>query len=375
MKKLILFCTVLFFAQPILHANPSDYVPVAIFSELAFDSNNNWTMELYFPIGWSGDLDSVVLEISGVRAKVNINYQVYSLVKVINIDSLSVPLSINRNGDKIKLYSYPYYSPGKSEDSLMFGDYQGATVGAPDSGYSILRFYTKLSSNNYYSLDCLTKHSSLGVINDTAGLAGKLIGHLYDKDNKLITRYYTVSGGDGLIFFESLLNISSDGSFTTSIFNTKQVPNLLDIRMVDWEYFHNYLQIEPIDLKNIHPDTVIYRDIHVTDTCLFCVSVQGIKDKENAPNEELALINYPNPFNLSTNFYIKVPDKYKNKSGTISIYNINGKLIRTIPFVSGSTTYWDSRDIKGNISASGIYYYSLIIDNQVLKNGSMILLK
>ena len=153
------------------------------------------------------------------------------------------------------------------------------------------------------------------------------------------------------------------------------MPAQLVVQFVDWEGCINRINIQPFELKNIHPDTVIYHDIYMTDTCLYCVSVQGIKDKKNAPNDELTLINYPNPFNLSTNFYIKVPDKFKNKSGTISIYNINGKLIRTIPFTSGSTTYWDSRDINGNISASGIYYYSLIVDNQVLKNGSMILLK
>jgi len=381
MKKGIIIIILFFCSYSIIWANPVDNTPVTKFSELVFDNNNNWTMEIYFPFSYRvnngiSTIDSIIISASNTKSKLNVSYPNNTYIGIITSDSLTVPLSINREGDEIIIYTYSSQHGNQVKiDGIAFGNYPSSSVGAPDSGYSILRYYKKLITNNYYTLDCLTKKPSLGVTNDTVGLAGTLKGYLYDRNGKLIKNYYTVSGGNGLIFLESLLNLLPDGSFTTSIFNTIDNPNYLEVKMIDWEGFIIYLNIEPFELKNIHPDTVVYHDIHLTDTCLYCRLVDAVKKDEPPKSDELTLINYPNPFNLSTNFYIKLPDNIKNKTGNISIYNINGKLIRAIPFKNNSTTYWDARDMNGIITSSGVYYYRLIVDNQVLKNGSMILLK
>jgi hypothetical protein len=36
---------------------------------------------------------------------------------------------------------------------------------------------------------------------------------------------------------------------------------------------------------------------------------------------------------------------------------------------------WDGRDAVGSVMPSGVYYYKLNVDKQVLRTGSMILLK
>ncbi|MDR3627110.1 MAG: T9SS type A sorting domain-containing protein [Ignavibacteriaceae bacterium] len=364
-KNILLFVLVLGL-QSLLLCNPIDSTPTTIFSELVFDNNNNWTMELYFPHGNETFADSIILNVSGKEAKLKTSFNNTS-VGIITSDSLYTPLTINREGDKIVIYTYTL---GRTkQDSIMFGNYPGATVGTPDSGYSILRLYT------YLERDCLTKNPSLGVVNDTVGLTGTLKGHIYDNNNRLIKNYYIDSFRSNSLFLEGLVSISSDGTYTTPIFNTVYKPGFLVDAVNDMGYYYDTLKIENFVLTNIHPDTVVYQDIHLTDTCEYCMLVDAVTKNDQPLNNELTLINYPNPFNPSTNFSIKIPDMMKVKQGSINIYNVRGQLIRTIPVSGSSIKSWDGKNMNGRMMSSGIYYYQLVINRQVMKNGSMILLK
>jgi len=375
-KKILLF-VLLFGVQSFLWSNPIVRIPIAVFSELVFDSTNNWRMELYFPVEYGG-IDSVVINVSGISSKVKVSYSDTSHIAVITSDSLTIPLSINREGDKIIVYTYApiHYidTPNPRQNIIIFGDYPGASVGKPDSGYSILRYYTQLPSTNYVYFDCLTKNPSLGFVNDTVGLAGKLKGHIYDNNNKLIKGNFTPAGGAGYFYFESQLNISPDGSFTTSIFNNIE-NDYIFIQYWDFSGCSNTLKIQPMGLNNIHPDTIVYNDIHIIDTCPDCSLVDAVKNEVIPKNDELTVINYPNPSNQTTSFFIKVPNYMRGKQGNINIYNIRGLLIRSLPVSGTSTISWDSKNTNGLSMPSGIYYYSFIMGSQVVKSGSIILLK
>ena len=63
------------------------------------------------------------------------------------------------------------------------------------------------------------------------------------------------------------------------------------------------------------------------------------------------------------------------ESGVINIYNSNGELLRVIQVYKSSTVSWDGKDGAGNVMPSGIYLYQLDVDKQMMKSGSMILLK
>ncbi len=66
---------------------------------------------------------------------------------------------------------------------------------------------------------------------------------------------------------------------------------------------------------------------------------------------------YPNPFKSNTNIQIDVK---ANETGTLSIYNIQGQLVRSYEVREGTHNLgWDSRDNAGNICSSGIYFYRL----------------
>lgn len=97
------------------------------------------------------------------------------------------------------------------------------------------------------------------------------------------------------------------------------------------------------------------------DTVTFIVSdLSGIKDVNNSiPKSFFLGQNYPNPFNPTTTIKYGIPERSKVK---ISIYNINGKRIKTLTNKSYETGYyevkWDASDF-----ASGIYFYKINADD------------
>jgi hypothetical protein len=372
MKKIILLSIFLVISRILIYANPIDGTPITKFSELVFD-NNNWKMELLFPFGYSTDIDSIVLKVSNVESKLNVTYSYGTMLGLITSDSLVAPLIINRNGDKIDIYTYSSsYGSQVRVDQVEFGDYPEATVGAPINGYSIIRNTWEYLSNNI-TIDCLTKSPSLGAPNDTTGLCGILKGKIYDSDNNLVTKLKVFPVAPCYFILETPISIDSNGNYTTNIFPTIYNPGYIIVRLA---YFGGWIDTEYIntfDLKDIHPDTVVIQDIYLQSNRYVVTSVKDIKLPDS---DKLQLLNYPNPFNSTTNFVVKIPNMLRGKSSIISIYNVNGELIRTIPIInSDNILQWDSKDSKGVTMSSGIYYYRLNIDNRVVGSGSMILLK
>jgi hypothetical protein len=89
----------------------------------------------------------------------------------------------------------------------------------------------------------------------------------------------------------------------------------------------------------------------------------AVPDEESLPlnpTEFLLDQNYPNPFNLETNIIYGLPMGSKVK---LTIYNLLGQRVRTL--VDGYQTPgyksldWDATDDKGNVVASGIYFYRI----------------
>jgi len=68
---------------------------------------------------------------------------------------------------------------------------------------------------------------------------------------------------------------------------------------------------------------------------------------------------YPNPFKLGGSATIDV-DVKAGESGTVSIYNICGQLVRTFTVKEGIHSLgWDGKDSKGAVCGSGVYFYRL----------------
>jgi hypothetical protein len=377
MKKKIFVLFTLFLPQSFLFSNPIDNTAIANFSELIFNFDNSWIMEIGFPFGDSNRIDSIIFCVSDKKAKLNYSYTDNNeKVALITSNDLTVPLSINLEGDKITIYTYSRHWFDSTRkfirgDSLLFGNYPGATVGQPSSGYSIYRVSWSYSYNTI-TVDCLNKHPTLGAENDTVGLSATLRGYIYDADGKLVTKLKKGGLGDISYFvLETPLAIDSNGVYITKIFPTLCSPTRLMVRFVEFYGAKDFVEIEPFELKDILPGTVTVQDIHLKDNRY----VSSVGTEISIRNDELILINYSNPFNLSTKFFLKVPARMRGKAGRIDIFNMIGQRIINMPINDGMTVSWDSKNDGGTTMPSGIYYYTLNIDNNVIKTGSIVLIK
>jgi hypothetical protein len=189
---------------------------------------------------------------------------------------------------------------------------------------------------------------------------------MYDKYNNLITNgnFSLVSTISFYIMpwdmIENPITLHSDGSYSTNVYSRKVVfQEILGI---------NYYQIDSIEL-NVNPGCQYEKDIHILD------DIVGVKGNKYEADYDIRVMNYPNPFNSSTNFAITIPSSQKYRQKQINIYNALGQKINSIALSNQLLEQWDGKDYTGKAAATGIYYYQLVMDNRIYKSGSMILLK
>ena len=100
----------------------------------------------------------------------------------------------------------------------------------------------------------------------------------------------------------------------------------------------------------------------------------GIEDEANQshiPVQFTLLQNYPNPFNPSTTIGFNLPSASR---ASLKIYNSAGQLITTLvdqQLAQGNYEFqWRAENL-----ASGIYYYSVVLDGQIAQTRKMLLMK
>lgn len=85
--------------------------------------------------------------------------------------------------------------------------------------------------------------------------------------------------------------------------------------------------------------------------------------------------NYPNPFNPSTTIQFDLP---RQSEVTLSIYNINGQLVRTVldgKFNAGRhSVLWDGRDERGRQATTG-FYVTRMKAGEFVQSTKMLLIK
>jgi photosystem II stability/assembly factor-like uncharacterized protein len=83
--------------------------------------------------------------------------------------------------------------------------------------------------------------------------------------------------------------------------------------------------------------------------------------------------NYPNPFNPKTNFKLQIPNsKFDNVK--LVIYDVLGKEVETLINEKLEPGIYEV-EFDGNNLASGVYYYSLIVGDNIIDTKKMLLLK
>ena len=147
------------------------------------------------------------------------------------------------------------------------------------------------------------------------------------------------------------------------------------LRLTDDEWASNYLQ------SALRPEWV---NIYLADSLgqsrgsgpSLITSVEKDID-QIIPQSEILLSNYPNPFNPSTIIAFSVPYDLTNSLVELKIYDVTGRLIKTLVnenLPAGNyLTRWEGDNTSGNKVSSGVYIYSVRIgDRTVNKKMSLV---
>ena len=86
--------------------------------------------------------------------------------------------------------------------------------------------------------------------------------------------------------------------------------------------------------------------------------------------------NYPNPFNTSTTISFNLAIPIIGKQTRINIYNVKGQLVKQLSIINNkSSVKWDGEDENGNPVSSGLYFYQLKIEDEIIDTKKCLLLK
>ncbi len=109
--------------------------------------------------------------------------------------------------------------------------------------------------------------------------------------------------------------------------------------------------------------------------------ITGIKNENNGgniPGNYLLVKAFPNPFNPSTTISINIPAKLSNSLVELNIYDIRGRLIKSVlnkNLSAGNYLYrWDGKNDNGVSVSSGVYITNLRAAGQ-MSSAKIILLK
>ncbi|MBN1969246.1 MAG: T9SS type A sorting domain-containing protein [Candidatus Delongbacteria bacterium] len=141
------------------------------------------------------------------------------------------------------------------------------------------------------------------------------------------------------------------------------------------EDYHLTVNSPCIDTGN--PDSTFDPDNTIADMGAFFYD-QSVEIDENTGNmvDGLELSNYPNPFNPITHISFNLE---KLSKVNIVIYNIEGKKVNTITNnsfdVGKHSVSWNGTNGMGHPVSAGIYYYKIIVNNEMTSTKSCLLLK
>jgi len=134
----------------------------------------------------------------------------------------------------------------------------------------------------------------------------------------------------------------------------------LGTRMDKRSWFKGAIRTLKVTHEALSPDEFIF---HKT----------GIQEKKKVTDYQLSQ-NYPNPFNSRTAIQFKIIKRTRVK---LEIINVIGKKITTLADSFYNTgmysIHWNGKDENNRQVVSGLYFYRLIIDEQILSRKMLLL--
>lgn len=101
----------------------------------------------------------------------------------------------------------------------------------------------------------------------------------------------------------------------------------------------------------------------------------GVSIDDPPSSEKIFLKNSPNPFSESTTISFNLKNA-AHRDAKIAIYNLQGKLVKSY-FISPdmNSITLNGTDEKGAALPSGVYLYTIALDDEIMKTEKLLLLK
>lgn len=360
MKK-ILLC-ILTFIPFLTWANPVEVPPVVKISEIQFLNNGKWVIELSkSEMNSFEDMDSVFIETSSGIAKINNTFD--STYEIIRVDSLSKPLTINRDSDFVRLIIYSFYS-SFGEDILQIGKFKDSYLKTIPDGYSI----ASLGDHTIPLMDfsrnfVLDSTPTIGAENTFDGVAygyvyGKILGLPNQGSFKFSDGYYSNGNSKWInncknpwhetgIYPDQNSNYCIKLTSRNYTFNWMMVLNGFDIFGFNYTCSPTSFYLNPGDSLQI--------DLNLYSNSL-----------KSALQTKSKLYNYPNPAKNETLFVLDLSG-LKSKSLSLKIYDGNGTIVKEL-FPTSETMSWNCSALT-----QGTYLYTLEADHLVVGTGKLLI--
>jgi subtilisin family serine protease len=89
-----------------------------------------------------------------------------------------------------------------------------------------------------------------------------------------------------------------------------------------------------------------------------------VSSEQPIPQSHELITNYPNPFNGSTMIELSGPE---TENHSVEIYDIAGRLVKSIPINGGNSVVWDGTDRSGSEVSAGIYFARVSGNNAAIR--------
>ncbi len=329
-----------------LFANPIDMRTFEI-SELFFDENNDYTIELVFPFYLPDDImdiDSICLYSStqSITMVFNTNIESTNGIAIITKDSLPSEFLLNKNGDQLIVEVFYTIDDEVSslQKVLLFGNYEGSVVSNISATQSIVSMGVSYgeSENYVYSKD---NTPTLGNHNDTAGVCGYLTGKVYKLNGDV--------AANTSFFLDFPFTADAQGNYKASICSREYKNSTIHYGSDIW--LCKFSSFTPFN-NNIEPEESYEFDIQLLDT------LTSINEKPSKLNSTVMV--YPNPATESLTIRSKEFKKYKNIN--ILLLDVKGQEVANYLKTSEKEI---TIKLGKNITA-GIYILNISGKNQLI---------
>lgn len=310
----------------------------------AVDAQNN--LASFSSIGPSADgriKPDVVAMGVGVLSVLRPSSRVYSPTSYQNVNGTSFSCPLTAGVAALVLSAHPNLTPMEVRDALRLTADRAAN---PDNqfgwglidAYQAVLFHGPAFSNSPVVSVNTNQHLEISI----------KVASKFGVATDGVTLTYAISGEN---FYQSIT--MSKGQEAHHFFATIPEP---------WGTNTIRFYFTVVDSANV---TVRHPFNAPDSTFSFSNSVTAVEPKTELPQSFLLAQNYPNPFNPTTTIFYDLPVE---SAVTLTIYNVRGQKIRTL--IENRTTAagrqrvaWDGQDDFGKPVSSGIYFYSLQVND------------